>query len=47
MANYDILLVGDGANLLRTIGWVLEYKGYKVKASGSPEEALEALATVG
>jgi len=43
MANYDILLVGDGANLLRTIGWVLEYKGFKVKTSGSPEDALEAL----
>jgi two-component system sensor histidine kinase/response regulator len=43
MASYDILLVGDGTNLLRTIGWVLEYKGYKVKAPGSPEAALEAL----
>jgi two-component system sensor histidine kinase/response regulator len=43
MANYDILLVGDGANLLRTIGWVLEYKGYKVKAATTPEAALEAL----
>jgi two-component system sensor histidine kinase/response regulator len=43
MANYDILLVGDGANLLRTIGWVLEYRGHKVKASNSPEDALEAL----
>lgn len=43
MASYDIMLVGDGANLLQTIGWVLEYKGFKVKACHSPEEALEAL----
>lgn len=43
MAKYDILLVGDGTNLLRTIGWVLEYKGFTVKATGSPEAALEAL----
>jgi DNA-binding response OmpR family regulator len=43
MARYDILLVGDGTNLLRTIGWVLEYKGFAVKVTGSPETALEAL----
>jgi CheY-like chemotaxis protein len=43
MARHDILLVGDGTNLLRTIGWVLEYKGFAVKATGSPEAALEAL----
>ncbi len=43
MAKYDILLVGDGTNLLRTICWVLEYKGFAVKATGSPEAALEAL----
>lgn len=43
MAKYDILLVGDGTNLLQTIGWVLEYKGFTVKATGSPEAALEAL----
>ncbi|MEJ2671188.1 MAG: hybrid sensor histidine kinase/response regulator [Deltaproteobacteria bacterium] len=43
MAKYDILLVGDGTNLLHTIGWVLEYKGFAVKATGSPEAALEAL----
>lgn len=43
MAKYDILLVGDGTNLLRTIGWVLEYKGFAVKATASPEAALEAL----
>jgi two-component system sensor histidine kinase/response regulator len=43
MAKYDILLIGDGTNLLRTICWVLEYKGFAVKATGSPEAALEAL----
>jgi sigma-B regulation protein RsbU (phosphoserine phosphatase) len=43
MVKYDILLIGDGTNLLRTIGWVLEYKGFAVKATTSPEAALEAL----
>ena len=43
MAKYDILLIGDGANLLQTIGWVLDYKGFAVKVTASPEAALEAL----
>jgi len=43
MAKYDILLVGDGTDLLRTIGWVLAYKGFAVKTTTSPEAALEAL----
>jgi two-component system sensor histidine kinase/response regulator len=43
MANYDILLIGDGTNLLKTIGWVLDYKGFAVKVTASPEAALEAL----
>jgi two-component system response regulator FlrC len=43
MAKYDILLVGDGTNLLRTIGWVLQYRGFAVKVTASPEAALEAL----
>jgi sigma-B regulation protein RsbU (phosphoserine phosphatase) len=43
MAKYEILLLGDGSHLFRTIGWVLEYKGLSVKASASPEAALEAL----
>ncbi len=43
MAKYDILLIGDGTNLLKTIGWVLDYKGFAVKATASPEAALEAL----
>jgi DNA-binding response OmpR family regulator len=43
MANYDILLIGDGNNLQKTIGWVLEYKGFSVKTTQNPEAALEAL----
>jgi DNA-binding response OmpR family regulator len=43
MAKNDILLIGDGTNLLKTIGWVLDYKGFAVKVTGSPEAALEAL----
>jgi two-component system, sensor histidine kinase and response regulator len=43
MATYDILLIGDGTDLLRTIGWVLEYKGFTVKVAANPEGALEAL----
>ncbi len=43
MAKYDILLIGDGTNLLKTIGWVLDYKGFAVKVTAGPEAALEAL----
>jgi DNA-binding NarL/FixJ family response regulator len=43
MAKYDILLIGDGTHLLRTIGWVLDYKGFAVKVTANPEDALEAL----
>ncbi len=43
MAKYDILLIGDGTNLLKTIGWVLDYKGFAVKVTASPEAALEAM----
>ncbi len=43
MAKYEILLLGDGSHLFRTIAWVLEYKGYSVKAAASSEAALEAL----
>jgi signal transduction histidine kinase len=43
MAKYEILLLGDGSHLFRTIAWVLEYKGYPVKTAASPEAALEAL----
>ena len=43
MAKYDILLIGDGTNLLKTIGWVLDYKGFAVKVTAGPEAALEAM----
>ena len=43
MANYDILLIGDDTNLLKTLGWVLDYKGFAVKVTATPEAALEAL----
>jgi signal transduction histidine kinase len=43
MTRYDILLIGDGTDLLKTIGWVLDYKGFAVKVTASPEAALEAL----
>ena len=43
MAKYDILLIGGDTNLLKTIGWVLDYKGFAVKVAASPEAALEAL----
>ncbi len=43
MASHEILLMGDGSHLFRTIAWVLEYKGYKVRVAASPEAALEAL----
>jgi DNA-binding response OmpR family regulator len=43
MAKYDILLISDGTNLVQTIGLVLEYKGFAVKTTTSPEAALEAL----
>ena len=43
MVKHDILLIGDGTNLLKTIGWVLDYKGFVVRVAASPEAALEAL----
>ena len=36
MANYEILLMGDGSHLFRTIAWVLEYKGYRSQGGGQP-----------
>jgi two-component system sensor histidine kinase/response regulator len=45
MAKQDILVIGDGTNLLKTIGWVLDYKGFAVRVTASPEAALEALVT--
>lgn len=43
MTKQDILVIGDGTNLLKTIGWVLDYKGFAVRVTASPEDALEAL----
>ena len=43
MTKHDILLIGDDPDLLKTIGWVLDYKGFAVKVTSSPEAALEAL----
>ncbi len=43
MYEYQILLLGDGSHPFRTMAWVLEYRGFSVKALGNPEAALEAL----
>jgi two-component system, OmpR family, response regulator len=43
MANNEILLLGDGSHPFRTMGWVLEYRGFSIKALRGPEAALEAL----
>ena len=43
MARFDILLLGDGSQPFRTMGWVLEYRGFSLKAVGDPEAALEAM----
>lgn len=42
MTRHDILLIGDGIDLLKTIGWVLGARGFAVKVTASPEAALEA-----
>jgi two-component system, sensor histidine kinase and response regulator len=39
----NILLLGDGSHLFRTLGWVLEYKGFRVRATDTPEAAIEEL----
>jgi ActR/RegA family two-component response regulator len=43
MAKHDILLIGDGTKLLKTLGWVLDYRGFAVKVAASPEADLEAM----
>ena len=43
MAKSEILLLGDGSSSLRTMGWVLEYRGFSIKALTGSEAALEAL----
>ncbi len=44
MDKSEILLLGDGSHPFRTMGWVLEYKGFSIRAVRGPEAALEALA---
>jgi DNA-binding response OmpR family regulator len=36
-------LIGGDTDLLKTIGWVLDYKGFGVKVTASPEAAMAAL----
>ena len=43
MTKPDILLIGGDTDLLKTIGWVLDYKGFGVKVTASPEAAMAAL----
>ena len=43
MVKSEILLLGDGSHPFRTMGWVLEYRGFSLKALRGPEAALEAL----
>jgi DNA-binding NtrC family response regulator len=43
MAKSEILLLGDGSQSFRTMGWVLEYRGLSIKALKGPEAALEAM----
>jgi PleD family two-component response regulator len=43
MAKSEILILGDGSHSFRTMGWVLEYKGFSIKALSGPGAALEAL----
>jgi DNA-binding response OmpR family regulator len=43
MSKHDILLIGGDPDLLKTIGWVLDYKGFEVRVTTSPEAAMAAL----
>ncbi len=43
MAKSEILLLGEGSQSFRTMGWVLEYKGFSIKAVRGVETALEAM----
>ena len=43
MVKSEILLLGDGSHSFRTMGRVLEYRGFSVKALRGPEASLEAL----
>ena len=43
MVKSEILLLGDSSHSFRTMGRVLEYRGFSVKALSGPEASLEAL----
>jgi len=43
MVKSEILLLSDGSQPFRTMGRVLEYRGFSVKALRDPEASLEAL----
>ncbi len=43
MAKSEILLLGEGSHSFQTMGWVLEYKGFSIKAIRGAEAALEAM----
>lgn len=43
MAGYSILLVDDEALILKALGRLLQYEGYKIRATTSPAEAVEIL----
>ena len=43
MNKNEILLLGDGSHPFRTMGWILEYRGFSINALRGPEAALEAL----
>lgn len=43
MAKSEIIFLDDGSHPFRTMGWVLEYMGFSIKALRSSEAALEAL----
>jgi len=43
MAKSEILLLGDGSPPLQNMGWILEYRGFSIKALRGSEAALETL----
>ncbi len=43
MAKAEILLWGNGSRAFQTVAWVLEYKGFSIKAVRGAEAALEAV----
>ncbi len=43
MSEYQIILLGDGSRPFRNMVWVLEDRGFTVKALGNPEAVLGAV----